>query len=124
MIKTDSNVLDEIRFNWQKTEISEILNLPLIDLMWKSQIIHRKFNEYKVQLASLYSVKTGGCQEDCSYCSQSIYSSSQIKSHPQFKVEEVLERAQIAKKEGAERFCMGWAWRELEMANHLTLCLR
>ena len=113
MIKSHSNISGEIRFDWQKDEISEILNMPLIDLMWKSQIIHRKFNTYRVQLASLYSVKTGGCQEDCSYCSQSIYSASEIKSHPQFEVEEVLERAQIAKKEGAERFCMGWAWREI-----------
>ena len=113
MIKSHSNISSEIRFDWQKEEILEILNMPLIDLMWESQIIHRKFNTYKVQLASLYSVKTGGCQEDCSYCSQSIYSTSQIKSHPQFEVKEVLERAQIAKKEGAERFCMGWAWREI-----------
>ena len=113
MTKSQSNESGEIRFDWQKEEITEILNMPLIDLMWKSQIIHRKFNTYRVQLASLYSVKTGGCQEDCSYCSQSIYSASEIKNHPQFEVAEVLERAQIAKKEGAERFCMGWAWREI-----------
>ena len=113
MIKSHSNISGEIRFDWQKEEISEILNMPLMDLMWKSQIIHRKFNTYRIHLASLYSVKTGGCQEDCSYCSQSIYSASQIKNHPQFEVEEVLERAQNAKKEGAERFCMGWAWREI-----------
>ena len=103
----------EIRFDWDREEILEILNMDLIDLMWESQIVHRKFNNYKIQLASLYSVKTGGCEEDCSYCSQSIYSASQIKSHPQFEVEAVLARAQIAKKEGAERFCMGWAWREI-----------
>ena len=66
-----------------------------------------------IQLASLFSVKTGGCEENCSYCSQSIYSASEIKSHPQFQVEEVLARAQIAKNEGADRFCMGWAWREI-----------
>ena len=113
MIKSNSNISLEIRFDWQKEEISEILNMPLIDLMWESQKIHREFNTYRVQLASLYSVKTGGCEEDCSYCSQSIYSASQIKSHPQFEVKEVLERAKIAKKEGAERFCMGWAWREI-----------
>ena len=90
MIKSRSNISSEIRFDWQKEEILEILNMPLIDLMWKSQIIHRQFNTYKVQLASLYSVKTGGCQEDCSYCSQSIYSTSQINGHTQFQVEEVL----------------------------------
>ena len=113
MIESSNQVVSKIRFDWKKDEIAAILNMPLMDLMWKSQIIHRKFNTYKVQLASLYSVKTGGCEEDCSYCSQSIYSASEIKSHPQFEVDEVLERAQIAKKEGAERFCMGWAWREI-----------
>ena len=103
----------EIRFDWDREEILEILNMPLIDLMWKSQIVHREFNNYKVQLASLFSVKTGGCEENCSYCSQSIYSASEIKSHPQLEVEEVLARAQTAKNEGADRFCMGWAWREI-----------
>ena len=113
MIKSPNHIISEIRFDWDKDEILEILNMPLIDLMWESQIVHRKFNKYEVQLASLYSVKTGGCEEDCSYCSQSIYSASQIKSHPQFEVDAVLKRAKTAKKEGADRFCMGWAWREI-----------
>ena len=113
MINSDNQKFSEIRFDWERDEILEILNYPLIDLMWEAQIIHRRFNQYKVQLASLFSVKTGGCQENCSYCSQSIYSSSQIKSHPQFEVEAVLNRAKAAKKEGADRFCMGWAWREI-----------
>ena len=113
MVNTDKKEFTEIRFDWNIDEILKILNAPLIDLMWNAQIIHRKFNQYKVQLASLYSVKTGGCEEDCSYCSQSIYSASQIKSHSQFEVEAVLNRAKIAKEEGADRFCMGWAWREI-----------
>jgi len=113
MIKSHNQKFSEVRFDWNKEEVLEILNMPLMDLMWEAQIIHRKFNDYKVQLASLFSVKTGGCEENCSYCSQSIYSSSQIKSHPQFEVETVLERAKNAKIEGAERFCMGWAWREI-----------
>ncbi len=113
MIKADNEKLREIRFDWNIADVLEILNTPLIDLMWKAQNIHRKFNQYKVQLASLYSVKTGGCEEDCSYCSQSIYSASQIKNHPQFEVEAVLKRAKTAKEEGADRFCMGWAWREI-----------
>ena len=90
MTKSSNELYKEIRFDWDRKEILEILNMPLIDLMWKSQIVHRKFNKYKVQLASLFSVKTGGCEENCSYCSQSIYSTSQIKRHPQFQVEEVL----------------------------------
>ena len=113
MANSNNQLLKEIRFDWNKEEILEILNMPLIDLMWESQTIHRKFNKYDIQLASLFSVKTGGCEENCSYCSQSIYSASEIKSHPQFQVEEVLARAQIAKNEGADRFCMGWAWREI-----------
>ena len=113
MINSNNQKFGEIRFDWGKEEIIEVLTLPLIDLMWEAQKVHRKFNIYKVQLASLFSVKTGGCEENCSYCSQSIYSASQIKSHPQLEVETVLKKAQIAKKEGAERFCMGWAWREI-----------
>ena len=113
MNNSNNHIFPEIRFNWDRQEILEILNMPLIELMWKAQIVHRKFNKYKVQLASLFSVKTGGCEENCAYCSQSIYSSSEIKSHPQFEVEQVLERAKIAKNEGADRFCMGWAWREI-----------
>ena len=113
MFNFDINSTEDLRFDWEREEILEILNLPLIDLMWKAQIVHRKFNTYKVQLASLFSVKTGGCTENCSYCSQSIYSSSQLKSNPLHEVEAVLKRARIAKEEGAERFCMGWAWREI-----------
>ena len=113
MINLDINSKEDIRFDWEREEILAILNLPLIDLMWKAQIVHRKFNKYNVQLASLFSVKTGGCTENCSYCSQSIYSTSQIKSNPLHEVESVLKRAKIAKEEGAERFCMGWAWREI-----------
>ena len=86
MIKSPNQISYDIRFDWHRKEILEILNMPLVDLMWESQIVHRKYNKYKVQLASLYSVKTGGCEEDCSYCSQSIYSASQIKSHPQYEV--------------------------------------
>ena len=124
MIATNNKMFSEIRFDWGKEEILEILNMPLVDLMWESQIVHRKFNKYKVQLASLFSVKTGGCEENCSYCSQSIYSSSDIKSHPQFEVDAVLTRAKIAKKEGAERFCMGWAWREIRDGKAFTSMLK
>ena len=117
MFELDINTKKDLKFDWEREEILEILNMPLIDLMWRAQVIHRRFNTYKVQLASLFSVKTGGCTENCSYCSQSIYSSSQIKSNPIFEVESVLKRAQIAKNEGAERFCMGWAWREIRDGN-------
>ena len=61
MIKSNNQIFSEIRFNWRREEILEILNMSLVDLMWEAQIVHRKFNKYKVQLASLFSVKTGGC---------------------------------------------------------------
>jgi len=113
MITSNQNSSLDVRYDWSREEILEILNLPLIDLMWNAQIVHRKFNSYRVQLSTLLSVKTGGCTENCSYCSQSIYSSSPLKSDPIKEVESVLRKAEIAKKQGAERFCMGWAWREI-----------
>ena len=113
MIKFNQDSSLEVKYDWSREEILEILNLPLIDLMWHAQIVHRKFNNYRVQLSTLLSVKTGGCTENCSYCSQSIYSSSQLKSNPIQEVESVLKKAEIAKNQGAERFCMGWAWREI-----------
>ena len=80
MTEWNKSLYGQIRFDWNREEILKILNMPLIDLMWESQIVHRKFNKYDIQLASLFSVKTGGCEENCSYCSQSIYSASEIKS--------------------------------------------
>ena len=75
MANSNNQLFKEIRFDWNKEEILEILNMPLIDLMWESQTIHRKFNNYDIQLASLFSVKTGGCEENCSYCSCLLYTS-------------------------------------------------
>ena len=97
----------EVKYDWSREEILEILNLPLIDLMWNAQIVHRQFNNYRVQLSTLLSVKTGGCTENCSYCSQSIYSSSQLKSNPLQEVESVLKKAAIAKNQEQKDFA--WA---------------
>lgn len=103
-----------IRHDWTVDEIKNLLDTPLMDLLWKAQSVHREFNPgYKVQLASLLSVKTGGCEEDCAYCPQSIHNSSDLKNQPNLDVDIVLEKAKIAKKAGADRFCMGWAWREI-----------
>ena len=67
-----------------------------------------------MQLASLLSVKTGGCSEDCAYCSQSAHHPQALPTSPQtLGVEQVLEKAAAAKAAGAHRFCMGWAWREI-----------
>ena len=85
-----------------------------MDLLWRAQGVHRAANPgYRVQLASLLSVKTGGCEEDCAYCPQSMHHSSDVTGQPDLEVQAVLDRARAAADAGADRFCMGWAWREI-----------
>ncbi|MCT0226011.1 biotin synthase BioB [Synechococcus sp. CS-1328] len=102
------------RHDWSHAEIQTLLSLPLMDLLWQAQQVHRAANPgYTVQLASLLSVKTGGCEEDCAYCPQSMHHSADVAGRPELEVAPVLERARAAKAAGANRFCMGWAWREI-----------
>jgi biotin synthase len=102
------------RHDWTRAEIQALLDQPLMDLLWQAQQVHRAANPgYEVQLASLLSVKTGGCEEDCAYCPQSMHHSSDVAGQPELDVAPVLARARAAKEAGAHRFCMGWAWREI-----------
>ena len=102
------------RHDWSRPEIQALLDLPLMDLLWQAQQVHRAANPgYHVQLASLLSVKTGGCEEDCAYCPQSMHHSADVGGQPNLEVEPVLARARAAREAGAHRFCMGWAWREI-----------
>jgi biotin synthase len=104
------------RHDWSQAEIQALLDLPLMEILWQAQQVHRAANPgYRVQLASLLSVKTGGCEEDCAYCPQSIHHSSDVSGRPelQVEVEPVLARARAARDAGAHRFCMGWAWRDI-----------
>jgi len=102
------------RHDWTQSEIQALLDLPLMDLLWQAQQVHRAANPgYRVQLASLLSVKTGGCEEDCAYCPQSMHHSSDVTGRPELEVEPVLARARAAREAGAHRFCMGWAWRDI-----------
>ena len=104
------------RHDWSQAEIQALLDLPLMEILWQAQQVHRAANPgYRVQLASLLSVKTGGCEEDCAYCPQSIHHSSDVTGRPelQVEVEPVLARARAARDAGAHRFCMGWAWRDI-----------
>jgi biotin synthase len=103
-----------LRHDWTLSEIEALLDLPLVDLIWQAQSVHRQANPgYDVQLASLLSVKTGGCEEDCAYCPQSMHHSSDVTDRHDFDVAGVLHRAELARQAGAQRFCMGWAWREI-----------
>ena len=103
-----------VRHDWTREEIGALLELPLMELLWQAQQVHRAANPgYRVQLASLLSVKTGGCEEDCAYCPQSMHHSSDVAGQPELDVAPVLERARAAREAGAHRFCMGWAWRDI-----------
>ena len=116
MTSTPTQPQASLRHDWSLDEIEALLELPLMDLLWQAQAVHREANPgYRVQLASLLSVKTGGCEEDCAYCPQSMHHSSDVTGRTDLalQVEPVLERARAAKDAGADRFCMGWAWREI-----------
>ncbi|KQS88143.1 MULTISPECIES: biotin synthase BioB [unclassified Rhizobium] len=89
-----------------------IYNLPFNDLLFRAQSVHREhFDPNAVQISRLLSIKTGGCAEDCGYCSQSAHSPTGLKASKLMMVEKVIAEARKAKAEGASRYCMGAAWR-------------
>jgi biotin synthase len=105
--------LTDIRHDWTRDEIREIYNLPLPELIFQAQLVHRQFHEPdEVQLCRLLSIKTGGCPEDCAYCPQSAHYDTGVARQGLLDVDEVLDAATRAKSEGATRFCMGAAWRQ------------
>ena len=96
-------------------EVRSIHDLPIPDLVLRAQLVHREHHpSTEVQLCSLLSVKTGGCPEDCAYCSQSSRYDTGLEKQRMMKTPEVLEAAGRAKSAGATRFCMGAAWREVK----------
>ena len=95
-------------------EIKNLFSLPLNELIFKAREIHKKnFEDGDVQLASLISIKTGSCPEDCKYCPQSAHYNVNLKKENLIDVSEVKKAAKLAKKNGANRFCMGAAWKKL-----------
>ncbi len=97
---------------WTVAEVQALFDLPFNDLMFQAQTVHRAhFDANLVELATLLSVKTGGCPEDCGYCPQSVHSDSGVEATKLMGVEEVRVAALAAKAAGATRFCMGAAWR-------------
>ncbi len=104
-----------IRHDWSLQEIRALHDLPLLELTFRAQSVHRSvFGDNKVQLCSLLSVKTGGCSEDCGYCPQAARYHTGVKAEKLMPLDEVLTAAQEAKDAGASRFCMGAAWREVK----------
>ncbi len=105
--------LAQIRHNWTRAELRAIYDLPLTELLYRAQSIHRQFhNPNEIQLCRLLSIKTGGCPEDCAYCPQSAHYSTGVPRENLMNVPDVLAAAHRAKEDGATRFCMGAAWRD------------
>jgi biotin synthase len=106
--------MNDIRNNWTREEITEIFDRPLLSLVMDAAMVHRKHHTFgEVQISSLLSIKTGGCSEDCGYCPQSARYQTGVKVEALMNVDEVLEAAGKAKADGASRFCMGAAWRQV-----------
>jgi biotin synthase len=104
--------LAQPRTDWTREEIAELFELPFTELLFRAAEVHRAhFAPDEVQLSTLLSIKTGGCAEDCGYCSQSVHADSGVKATKLLGVQEVLQRAAQAADQGSTRFCMGAAWR-------------
>jgi len=94
------------------SNIATLFDLPFIDLIFQAQAVHRQhFDPNAVQLSTLLSIKTGGCSEDCGYCSQSARFNTGVASEGLLPLGQVMAAAKAAKAKGATRFCMGAAWR-------------
>ncbi|MCA8274988.1 biotin synthase BioB [Burkholderia sp. AU30280] len=97
---------------WRVADVVALFELPFNDLIFRAQQVHREhFDANAVQLSTLLSIKTGGCEEDCGYCSQSSHHDTGLKAEKLMDVDVVLDAARAAKANGASRFCMGAAWR-------------
>ena len=102
----------EIRHDWTQAEARALISAPLNDLVHAAQTLHRHhFDANEVQVSTLLSVKTGGCPEDCAYCSQSAQHEADVGAEKLMSLEAVRAAALRAKDTGATRFCMGAAWR-------------
>jgi biotin synthase len=105
---------ETIRHNWTKEEISDIYHTPVLELVYRAATVHRQHQQCgEVQVCTLLSIKTGGCPEDCGYCSQSVHHHSAVEVQRLMDTDEVLAAARKAKEAGSTRFCMGAAWREV-----------
>lgn len=98
---------------WSVEAVKTLFELPFADLLFRAQQIHREhFDPNSVQLSTLLSIKTGGCSEDCGYCPQSAFHDAGVENRKMLEVEAVIKAAKAAQAAGADRFCMGAAWRE------------
>ena len=111
-VKRTSQDIEFVRHDWDRQEAEALYELPFADLMFRAQSVHRaNFDANHVETASLLSIKTGGCPEDCGYCSQSAHYDTGVKATRLMAQADVVDTAQRAKDAGASRFCMAAAWR-------------
>lgn len=100
------------RPRWTLSQVTELFEKPLLDLLFEAQQVHRQhFDPRQVQVSTLLSIKTGACPEDCKYCPQSSRYKTGLEAERLMEVEQVLESARKAKAAGSTRFCMGAAWK-------------
>ena len=107
-----SEQLPTLRHDWQPSQALVLLSQPFNHLLFEAQRTHRAFHDpQKIQISTLLSVKTGGCPEDCAYCPQSVHYKTDVVRERLLGLSVVLEAARAAKQSGADRFCIGAAWR-------------
>lgn len=107
-----TEMITDVRIDWTRDEIAALFDLPFTELVFRAAEVHRaRHAANEVQLSTLLSIKTGGCPEDCGYCSQSTQADSGVKATKLMDVQAVLQAAARAKDHGSTRFCMGAAWR-------------
>jgi biotin synthase len=107
-------VIEDVRHDWTTEEVEALYHLPLTELLFRAQTVHRRHHEPdEIQRCTLLSIKTGGCPEDCSYCPQSAHYPTGLEREEMLEVPTVLAAARAAKEAGSTRFCMGAAWREV-----------
>ena len=111
------------RSDWTREEIASLFALPFPELMFRAQSVHRAhFDPTEVQISQRLSIKTGGCPEDCAYCTQSVHNKTGLKATKLMEIEAVLAEARAAKASGVSRFCMGAAWRSPKDRDLDTVC--
>ncbi|KAK8843479.1 biotin synthase [Kwoniella newhampshirensis] len=104
----------DVRHDWRRSEIQKIFDGPLMETIFRAATVHRMHQDAsRIQLCTLMNIKTGGCTEDCKYCSQSSSYKTPTKASRLVDIEPVLQAAREAKANGSTRFCMGAAWRDL-----------
>ncbi len=108
---------------WTKEAITATYDKPFMDLVFEAQTVLREnFTAGEVQMSQLLNIKTGGCAEDCGYCNQSVFAKTDLKAQKLLDRDSVMKAAQRAKDGGAQRFCMGAAWRDLKERDEEAVC--